>query len=309
MSIFYFLKSKTNGRVIDIVQASKAKGALLDAWPQKSQGNDNQLWQIIPDSAGSGYSLIQSKLNGNVIDIVQGALAPGTLLDAWPPNNGTAGSDNQLWMLVPDPAGSGYYSIQSKLNGNVIDILGGEIQDGTLLDAYTPQGSDNQLWMMVLTYYQALFEFWTTDDDLRQDSALYATFFGPVQAVIDPPPATPQSNQLTVKAFDDPKLDNWSYNSLRVALDPTLDPSQLASCQLTLGQGGTGIFESSDEWHIGAIRITLQNPGTNEQVLIYGDAARTMQPLESQYPYQASTVQNLNQANPSISLGLTIPRP
>jgi hypothetical protein len=59
--------------------------------------------------ANSGYYLIKSKLNGNVIDILGGSTANGTGLDSWPAN-GPNGSANQLWELVPvssETAGEG----------------------------------------------------------------------------------------------------------------------------------------------------------------------------------------------------------
>jgi hypothetical protein len=44
MAYYCFLKSKLNGHVIDIVEASTQPGARVDAWRQKTTGNDNQLW-------------------------------------------------------------------------------------------------------------------------------------------------------------------------------------------------------------------------------------------------------------------------
>jgi hypothetical protein len=94
--------------------------------------------------------LITSKLNGNVIDVLGGSTAPGTPLDAYPPNS-PDGSPDQLWNLVPDPNGSGYYFIQSVLNGFVIDIRGASSTPGTSLDAYPMKtaGTQNQLWNLV----------------------------------------------------------------------------------------------------------------------------------------------------------------
>src|ERR1017187_1946395 len=115
---YYLIKSKLNGNVIDIVGGSTAPGTGLDSWPTNGpNGSANQLWQFVPDAAGSGYYLITSKLNGNAIDILGGSAANGTGLDSWPPN-GPNGGANQLWALVPGAAGSGYYLIKSKLNGN-----------------------------------------------------------------------------------------------------------------------------------------------------------------------------------------------
>lgn len=149
MSTYYFLKSKLDGSVIDIQGASTKSGALLDAYPQKTTGTDNQLWQFVADPAGSGYYFIKSMLDGSVIDIQGASSKFGTLLDAYPQK--TTGTDNQLWQFVQDPAGSGYCFIMSKLNGYVIDIQGASTKPGTLLDAYPMKasGTNNQLWTVV----------------------------------------------------------------------------------------------------------------------------------------------------------------
>ena len=153
MSNYYFIKSKLSGNVIDIEGASTANGALLDAFTQKTTGTDNQLWEFVPDPAGSGYYFIKSKLNGNVIDIQNGDTIPGqkdgTPLDAF--NQKTTGTENQLWQFVKDPAGSGYCFIMSQLNGNVIDIQNALTAPGTPLDSYPMKssGTDNQLWEVV----------------------------------------------------------------------------------------------------------------------------------------------------------------
>jgi hypothetical protein len=149
MSTYYFIKSKLDGNVIDIQGASTTSGAPLDAYPQKTTGTDNQLWEFVPDPAGSGYYFIKSKLDGNVIDIKGASTASGTLLDAYPQK--ATGTDNQLWEFFLDPAGSGYHFIVSKMNGNVIDVQGASTKAGALLDAYPlkSSGTDNQLWTVV----------------------------------------------------------------------------------------------------------------------------------------------------------------
>ncbi len=145
MATYCTIKSKLSGNVIDIQGASKEAGALLDAFPQTGTGNDNQLWEFIPDP--TGYYFIKSKLSGNVIDIQGASNEAGVLLDAFP-QKGT-GNDNQLWEFIPDP--SGYYFIRSKLSGNVIDIQGASNEAGVLLDAFPQKtaGNDNQLWQAV----------------------------------------------------------------------------------------------------------------------------------------------------------------
>jgi hypothetical protein len=145
---YFFIKSKLDGNVIDIADASTKPGAGLDAYPQKPTSNDNQLWHFLPDPAGSGYFYIVSKLNGNVIDVEKGSKAPGTPLDAYPKKDG---ADNQLWYFVADPQGSGFCFIVNKLNGNVLDVQAASKAAGATLDAYPVKftGYDNQLWKVV----------------------------------------------------------------------------------------------------------------------------------------------------------------
>ena len=148
MSSYYFIKSKLDGNVIDIVGASTAPGAKLDAYPQKSSGTDNQLWEFVPEPSAPGYFLIKSKLNGNVIEVPGELALPGVPLDVTSLITSLAG---QLWQFYADPAGSGYYYIMSKLNGYVIDIEGASTKAGALLDLYPPKssGTDNQLRQVV----------------------------------------------------------------------------------------------------------------------------------------------------------------
>jgi hypothetical protein len=152
----FFIKSKLNGNVIDIADASTKSGAGLDAFPQKTSSTDNQLWDFIKDPAGSGYYFISSQLNGNMIDIEGASEKAGTLLDAFPQK--TTSADNQLWEFISDPAGSGFCFISSKLNGNVIDVQGASTAAGALLDAYPLKvdNYDNQLWTVVGSSFPAV---------------------------------------------------------------------------------------------------------------------------------------------------------
>jgi len=145
MSDYYFIKSKLDGNVIDIVEASTSPGAKLDAYPKKSSGTDNQLWEFVPDPSASGYFLIKSKLNGDVIEVPGDLALPGVPLDMTSLITWNAG---QLWQFYEDPAGSGYSYIMSKLNGYVIDIEEASTKPGALLDLYPPKssGTENQLW-------------------------------------------------------------------------------------------------------------------------------------------------------------------
>jgi hypothetical protein len=145
---YFFIKSKLDGNVIDIADASTESGAGLDAYPQKPTSNDNQLWHFLPDPSGSGYFYIVSKLNGNVIDVQGASKAPGALLDAYPKKDG---ADNQLWYFVSDPEGSGFCFIVNKLNGHTIDVQNASKAAPAPLDAYPVKftGYDNQLWKVV----------------------------------------------------------------------------------------------------------------------------------------------------------------
>jgi hypothetical protein len=149
MTTYNAIQNKLSGNVIDIQGASTESGALLDAFPQKTTGNDNQLWDFVPDPAGSGFYFIKSKLSGNTVDIRGDSTTAGAGLDVYPQQN--PGKSNQLWAFNPDPAGSGYFFIRSMLNGNVIDIEGASTKAGTLLDAFPQKtnGADNQLWKVV----------------------------------------------------------------------------------------------------------------------------------------------------------------
>jgi Ricin-type beta-trefoil lectin domain-like len=154
---YYSIKSKLNGNVIDILGAATAAGTPLDSFTQNAPVSDNQLWEFVADPQGSGYYFIKSKLKGLVIDIQNGDSTAG-LKDATPLEvnpqkaGGTSGqTDSQLWQFVKDPSGSGYFFIMSKLNGNVIDILGASSALATPLDSYPlkPSATDNQLWQVV----------------------------------------------------------------------------------------------------------------------------------------------------------------
>ncbi len=102
----------------------------------------------------SDYYFITSKLNGNVLDIQGGNTDPKTPIISYPQNSPT--SDNQLWQLVPtgpiDPAGGqSQYYIQSKLNGFVLDIEGGNTNPATPIISYpiNSPASNNQIWQII----------------------------------------------------------------------------------------------------------------------------------------------------------------
>lgn len=150
---YHFIQSKLNGNVIDIQKASTGPVGLLDAYPPKSAESlldqSNQLWEFVPDPAGSGYYMIKSFLRPHVIGIRGNQ--PGARLDEALPVGGGTYHQSQLWQFCGDPAGSGYCFIMSKLNGNVIDIERASTKPGAPLCAYPLKraGNANQLWRVV----------------------------------------------------------------------------------------------------------------------------------------------------------------
>ncbi|WP_297478640.1 RICIN domain-containing protein [Ferrovum sp.] len=149
MTSYFFLMNKLSGDTISIAGMSSAAGATLLSWPQKQTGNNDQLWGYVPDPAGSGYFFIETLLDGNAISIAGMSTAPGADLVSWPQKQ--SGYDDQLWQFVPDPLGSGYFFIKTKLNGNVISIAGMSTAPGANLVSWPQKqsGYDDQLWKIV----------------------------------------------------------------------------------------------------------------------------------------------------------------
>jgi hypothetical protein len=146
----FFIKNILDGNVITIAGESTKSGASLVASPQEKTDNSGQLWNFVPDPAGSGCFFIVSKLSGNVIDIRKDSTASGAQLDAWPKKDG---ADNQLWYFVSDPAPSGDCFIVSKLDGKVIDV-GASTPSGVALEVnpvkFTGLNTySDQLWTVV----------------------------------------------------------------------------------------------------------------------------------------------------------------
>ena len=156
MSTHYFIESKLQGNhVIHIKGSHNASGTPLEAAKQNPAPHPFQLWELI-DSPISGFKYIQNPHTGLVIDIheAHGPTPPppsGTKLDAHTKESATNNFNNQLWKLVEDGS-SGWYYIESLVNGYVIDVKGGSTAAGAPLDASTrnpPAHSTRQLWKLV----------------------------------------------------------------------------------------------------------------------------------------------------------------
>ena len=95
-----------------------------------------------------------SNINGLVIEVGGASAQQGAPIQTGMQNL----TDAQLWQFVPDPGGSGYSSIQSKLSTPstplVINVAGGSAQSGTPLILWpTPPTAPtpNELWEAVVT--------------------------------------------------------------------------------------------------------------------------------------------------------------
>ncbi len=98
MGAGFFVTNLMDNDAISIAGMSTAAGVSLVSWPEKQTGNDDQLWEFIPDPAGSGYFFIKTKLNGNVISIAGMSTAAGASLLSWPQKQ--TGNDDQLWQFT-----------------------------------------------------------------------------------------------------------------------------------------------------------------------------------------------------------------
>lgn len=102
----------------------------------------------------SDYYFVQTQLNNNVMDVDELNTAPNTQVISYPQKS--SGTDNQLWLRVPtgalDPSsGQSLYYLQSKLNGDVLTVLGGNTAPITpVVNAprLSPP-SNSQIWQIV----------------------------------------------------------------------------------------------------------------------------------------------------------------
>jgi len=105
----------------------------------------------------SAALMIQSNLDGNVIDIQGNSTQAGAKLDAYPPKVDTPSLDfnaepkfaaNQTWEVLQDPLGSTHHIIKNPATGHCIDVQENSLKPGAALDAFPAKSHDNgnQLW-------------------------------------------------------------------------------------------------------------------------------------------------------------------
>jgi Ricin-type beta-trefoil lectin domain-like len=156
MSNHYFIESKLHGHhVVDIKDSLDVSGTPLDANKRKEHKYGHQVWEFVK-SPIEGYFYIENPATSLVIDIREphGPTPPppsGTKLDAHTKKTTAGHFNGQLWRLSED-AQTGWYYIESYVNGYVIDVEGASTTAGALLDAATrnpPAHKDSQLWKRV----------------------------------------------------------------------------------------------------------------------------------------------------------------
>jgi hypothetical protein len=114
--------------------------------PPEANADPSQLWEIVPESAGSTKCFIRNQKTSQCVDIQANSIARGTPLDVWPEK--ATHNQNQLWQFLPDPFGSPYFFIQNPETGFVVEIAAGSTDPGAPLVVSERKLFDNnhQLW-------------------------------------------------------------------------------------------------------------------------------------------------------------------
>lgn len=150
MPNFYLIWTKLDPASVIDSRMRSGPSVGLQVFPANQPESDNQLWQFVPDPRGTRFCLLKSKLGLYVVDVKGGKASDrGTPLQIHVQNE-SGFDDNQLWDFVPDPAGSGYFFIKSKLGDFVIDVKGASAAPHTPLQLYPqkPPGlTQGQLWI------------------------------------------------------------------------------------------------------------------------------------------------------------------
>jgi len=107
---------------------------------------DNVQVSTMSGSGGTGgYSYIQNRYSGKVLDVTGWSTNAGTTIEQWAQGNGQA---NQEWSLVS--TGDGYYYIQNRNSGKVLDVTGWSTDNGTTIEQWDRgNGQANQEWQLL----------------------------------------------------------------------------------------------------------------------------------------------------------------
>jgi peroxiredoxin len=139
---YYTLTARCSGKVLDVLDGSKADGAKIQQW--KLNGNIAQHWKIEPVSGDPGYYTLTAKCSGKVLDVLDGSKADGAKIQQWKLN----GNQAQHWKIEPVRGASGYYILVSRTSGKVLDVLDGSKNDGATIQQWKLNGNIAQHWKL-----------------------------------------------------------------------------------------------------------------------------------------------------------------
>jgi hypothetical protein len=140
-AIYYYIRARHSGKVLDVSGVSTAAGA--NVWQWTYVGADNQKWQL--QNAGNGYYYLKAKHSGMYLDVAGSSTANGGNVLQWPFHGG----DNQQWQI--QNAGNGYYYLKAKHSGKYLDVSGISTADGANVYQWSFTGASNQQWNIVKT--------------------------------------------------------------------------------------------------------------------------------------------------------------
>lgn len=131
-------------KVLDVASGSRSNGANVQLWSSNDSGA--QKWNVSVNSDGT--ISIQNCRSKKYLDVLNAQGASGANVQQWQ-GNGTAA---QRWRV--DYVGGGSFVICSALNDSlVLDVNGGELNDGANIQVYAANGSDAQGFYFAQTSY------------------------------------------------------------------------------------------------------------------------------------------------------------
>jgi hypothetical protein len=141
---FYTLTSRCSGKVLDVLNASKVDGAIIQQL--SLNGNVAQHWKIEPVAGAQGYYILTSRCSGKVLDVLDASTLDGAKIQQWSLNGNVA----QHWKIDPVAAAPGYFILTSRCSGKVLDVLDASTQDGAKIQQWKRNGNSAQYWKLDL---------------------------------------------------------------------------------------------------------------------------------------------------------------
>jgi len=143
---YYKLTAQCSGKLLDVSGGSLLDGGNVQQWADAN--NNNQRWKIV-DCGGGWFNLI-AKVSGKCLDVAGAATGDGINIQQMADN----GSTGQRWKLLlvsatglsAEVVSPGLYRLTAKHSGKALDVAGGSLADGALVQQWTDNGSDAQRW-------------------------------------------------------------------------------------------------------------------------------------------------------------------